>query len=200
MDNRDDEQRTNVPVITQDKEEYPTATRQSDRVLRSETRALTDEFLYNAMEFPGITTNITEKSTATRKYPQQFITDWANAVIDKETGELMEYRHLLKDPKHRERWQNSFGKEIRRLATTMETIKFICWRDIPKERLSDTTYARIVCTERPEKKGSRSNPNNNGRKPCQLSGRLRHTHSQSPNGENAIQQCHIDSTRQIHDN
>ena len=151
-DDRDEEQRTNVPVITQDEEEYPTATRQSDRVLRSETRALTDEFLYNAMEFPGITNNITARSTAARMYPQQFITDWANAVIDKETGELMEYKHLLKNPKHRERWQNSFGKEIRRLATTTETIKFICWRNIPKERLSDITYARIVCTERPEKK------------------------------------------------
>jgi hypothetical protein len=89
----------------------PTTTA-SHRVLRSETRSLTDEFLYNAMEFPGITTNITARSTAARKYTQQFITDWANAVIYKETGELMEYKHLLKDPRHRERWQNSFGKEI----------------------------------------------------------------------------------------
>ena len=63
----------------------------------------------------------------------------------------MEYKHLLKDPRHQERWQNSFGKEIGRLETTTETIKFMCWRDIPKDRLSDITYARIVCTERPEK-------------------------------------------------
>ena len=64
------------------------------------------------MEFPSITTNITARSTAARKYTQQFINNWANAVIDKETGELMEYKHLLKDPRHQERWQNSFGKEI----------------------------------------------------------------------------------------
>ena len=51
---------------------------------------MTDNFLYSAMEFPGITTNITARSMEARKYTQQFITNWANAVIDKETGELME--------------------------------------------------------------------------------------------------------------
>jgi hypothetical protein len=148
---RDNGQHSSVPVITQDEDERPITTRSSQRVLRSETRSMTDEFLYNAMELPGITTNITAKGTASRRYTQQFITDWANAVINKETGELMEYRHLLKDPRHQERWQNSFGREIRRLATTTETIKFVVWRDIPKDRLSDITYARICCNERPEK-------------------------------------------------
>ncbi len=131
--NQNNGQRNNVPTITQDEEETPTTTRTSHQVLRSETRSLTDEFLYNAMEFPGITTNITARNTATRNYTKRFITDWANAVIDKETGELMEYKHLLKDPRHRERWQKSFGKEIRRLATTTKTIKFVIWRDIPKD-------------------------------------------------------------------
>jgi hypothetical protein len=112
MNDRDNGQRNNVPVITQDEDKIPTAMCSSQRILRSETRSLTDKFLYNAMEFPGITTNITAKSTASRRYTQQFITDWANAVIDKETGELMEYKHLLNDPRHRERWQNSFGREI----------------------------------------------------------------------------------------
>ena len=65
------------------------------------------------MEFPGITTNITARNTAARNYTKRFITNWANAVINKETGELMEYKHLLRDPRHQERWQKSFGKEIR---------------------------------------------------------------------------------------
>jgi hypothetical protein len=38
----------------------------------------------------------------------------ANAVIDEETGKLMEYRDLPKDPKHREDWSraaaNKFGQ------------------------------------------------------------------------------------------
>jgi hypothetical protein len=72
-------------------------------------------------------------------------------VIDNETGEIMEYRHLLKNPKHRERWQRSFSKEIRRLATTTETIKFVTLSEIPNDRRKDETYARICCNERPEK-------------------------------------------------
>ena len=82
----------------------------------------------------------------------QFLCDYANAVIDNETGEIMEYRHLLKSPKHRERWQRSFSKEIRRLATATKTIKFLIKAEIPQERRRDITYARIVCNERPEKK------------------------------------------------
>ena len=65
---------------------------------------------------PGITTTVTNtvnpRMAASRKYPMQFLCDYANAVIDNEIGEIMEYRHLLKDPKHRERWQRSFSKEI----------------------------------------------------------------------------------------
>ena len=68
--------------------------------------------MYNAMELPGITSKVTEKGTAARNYPLQFLCEWANAVIDKDTGKLMEYRHLLKDPRHRKRWQKSFSKEI----------------------------------------------------------------------------------------
>jgi len=104
-------QRNNVPTITQDEDETPTTTRASHQVLRSETRSLTDEFLYNVMEYPGTTTNITARNTAARKFTQRFITDWANAIIDKETGELMEYKHLLKDPRHQERWQSHLEKK-----------------------------------------------------------------------------------------
>ena len=63
----------------------------------------------------------------------------------------MEYRHLLKNPKHRVRWQSSFGREIRRLATDTETIGFIRKSEIPIDRRKDETYARIVVDERPEK-------------------------------------------------
>ena len=99
------------------------------------------------MHIPGLTA----KSTASRKFPLQFWCDYANAVMDTDTGDLLEYRHLLKHPKHRVRWQKSFSKEIRRLATITETIKFITMKDIPADRRRDITYARIVCTERPEK-------------------------------------------------
>jgi hypothetical protein len=116
---------------------------------------MTDEWLYSMMGFPGITNvpnSITPRMSASRKYPMRFLCDYANAVIDDETGELMEYRHLLKDTKHRERWQRSFSKEIWRLATLTETIKFLIKLEIPRDRWRDITYARIVCNERPKKK------------------------------------------------
>ena len=108
--------------------------------------------MYNAMKLPGITSNVPAKGTAARKFPLQFLCNWANGVIDKETSELMEYKHLLQNPKHRPRWQRSFSKEIWRLAMETETINFVSCKDIPKERLGDIIYARIVCTEQPEKK------------------------------------------------
>jgi hypothetical protein len=140
---------SSVPTITQDEEEetqQPTNHRPRTRA----TRSLTDEFIYNMMELPGLT-KISPRSTAARKFPLQFLCDFANAVIDGETGEIMEYRHLMKNPKHRERWQRSFSKEIRRLATTTEIIKLVMLKKIPKDRLKDETYARICCNERPEK-------------------------------------------------
>ena len=105
----------NAPVITQDeddKEDKPPTTSYARKLRSQTTRSMTDEWLYSMMEFPGITTTVNPQMAASRKYPIQFLCDYANAVIDNETGEIMEYRHLLKDPKHRERWQRLFSKEI----------------------------------------------------------------------------------------
>ena len=72
-------------------------------------------------------------------------------MVDSKTGAELEYWHLIKHPKHLERWQWSFRNEIRRLATITETVAFIRKEDIPKDRKGDKTYARIVVSERPEK-------------------------------------------------
>ena len=76
--------------------------------------------------------------------PSQFLCDLAYAVLDNETGDLLEYRHLMKHPKYKDVWTKSFGTEIRRLTTTTETIFFIRKEDIPSNRKGDETYARIV--------------------------------------------------------
>ena len=139
----------NIPTITQeedDEQQQPINRRPRTR----STRSATDEFIYSMMELPGMM-GVTPRAAASRKFPMQFLCDYANAVIDGETGEIMEYRHLLKNPKHRERWQKAFSREIRRLATVTETIKFVLMSEIPKDRLKDQTYARIVADERPEK-------------------------------------------------
>ena len=60
-----------------------------------------------------------------------------NAVLNKDIGELMEYRHLIGDPKYREIWEQYYGNELGRLAQGMEghvkginTILFICKRKL----------------------------------------------------------------------
>jgi hypothetical protein len=58
----------------------------------------------------------------------------------------------MKHPKYKDVWTKSFGTEIRRLATTTETIFFIKTGDILEDRKKDKTYARIVCVFHDRKK------------------------------------------------
>ena len=82
---------------------------------------------------------------------------FAGAIIDDVTGESMEYRHLIKSEKHRAVWEHSLSNEIGRLAQGIrdikgtETIFFIQKSEIPKDRLRDITYGRIVVSYRPQK-------------------------------------------------
>ncbi|KAL7523238.1 hypothetical protein ACHAXR_001576, partial [Thalassiosira sp. AJA248-18] len=84
----------------------------------------------------------------------------ALAVMDAETGKLLNYRQLMKNPKYKEDWSISSANEFGRLANGVggriknptNTIKFIQKHDIPKDRRKDVTYGSFVCTIRPEKK------------------------------------------------
>ena len=83
----------------------------------------------------------------------------AGAVLDNDTGDLLEYRQLIKAPKHEMLWRGQHGKEIGRLAQGLEgvvegteTMKFIRRDDVPADRKKDVAHVRIVCDVRPEKK------------------------------------------------
>ena len=89
-------------------------------------RTITQDYLYHLMDTPFLPKQLfTAKQASSRKYPLQLVCDFAYSVLDDETGDLLEYRHLLKHPKYKDVWSQSFGKEIRRLATIMETIAFV---------------------------------------------------------------------------
>ena len=83
----------------------------------------------------------------------------ALAVMDKETGKMLNYRQLMRLPKYREIWSKSSANEFGRLANGVggriknptNTIKFIHEHQIPKIRRKDITYGQFVCTIRPEK-------------------------------------------------
>jgi hypothetical protein len=82
----------------------------------------------------------------------------ANSVLDYETGQLLEYRQLLKHPKYAKAWNLSAANEFGRLAQGVagrvkgtNTIHFIRKEEIPPDRLRDVTYIKFVCTVRTEK-------------------------------------------------
>ena len=83
----------------------------------------------------------------------------AMAVMDAETGKLLNYKQLMKDPKYKKRWTVSSTNEFGRLANGVggrikgtNTIKFIRKDQVPHYRRKDVTYSYFVCNIRPEKK------------------------------------------------
>jgi hypothetical protein len=86
------------------------------------------------------------------------IHQWANAIIDPDTGASMEYRHLIKDPRHTTGWTRSFASELGLLAqgigdreTGTNTVFFIPHNKVPPDRRKDVTYGRICIDYRPHK-------------------------------------------------
>jgi hypothetical protein len=77
-----------------------------------------------------------------------FPTDILDAILNEETNKLMEFRHLIKNPKYSTIWKKAYGKELGGLAKGIpntvhgtNTIIFIPKHDIP---VSPTvTYVQI---------------------------------------------------------
>jgi len=91
---------------------------------------------------------------ARRSFPVKIL----NAVLDKDTGELLEMRHLLVNPKYKDVWGKSHTTELGRLAQGIpgisegtNTIVFITRDEIPMNRLKNVTYGRICANYRPKK-------------------------------------------------
>ena len=77
----------------------------------------------------------------------------AIAVMDEETGQLLNYRQLLCSAKYKKQWSTSSANEFRRLANGADnriknptnTIQFIRKKDIPQDCRKDVTYGSFVC-------------------------------------------------------
>lgn len=80
---------------------------------------------------------------------------YALSVFDPDTGLNLEYRQLIKHPKWAKQWQTSGANEFGRLAQGIRNIKgtntinFVARNTIPKGYIP--TYARFVCSLRPQK-------------------------------------------------
>ena len=97
-----------TPLVSQDDDDAPSANTR----LQQKKRTITQDYLFHMMDIPFQTQPFTNKMVASRKFPLQFLCDFASAVLDDKTGDLLEYRHLLKHPKYKDVWSNSFGREI----------------------------------------------------------------------------------------
>jgi hypothetical protein len=81
------------------------------------------------------------------------------AVMDADTGKLLNYRQLMRSTKYREAWSLSSANEFGRLANGIggriknptNTFDLIFQHEVPTERMKDVTYGQFVCTVRPEK-------------------------------------------------
>ncbi len=82
----------------------------------------------------------------------------ALAVMERDTGRLLNYQQLICNPKYKKAWNllaaNGFGWLAHGVGNCIKgtnTIKFIHKRKVPKSRLKDVTNGQFVCTKWPEK-------------------------------------------------
>ncbi len=81
------------------------------------------------------------------------------AVMDADTGKLLNNTQLMRSTKCREAWSLSSANEFGRLANGIgsriknptNTIEFIFQHDVPIEWMKDVKYGQFLCTVRPEK-------------------------------------------------
>ena len=116
---------SSIPTITQDEDApiqpsprlrkaAPSNTAPARNTRSRTVRTLTQEAMLSSIEING--TTLQAQTLASRKYPRHML----NAVLNEETGELMEYRNLIGDPKYREIWGKSYGNKLGRLVQGMK--------------------------------------------------------------------------------
>ena len=91
------------------------------------------------------------------RIPMTWFCEMANAVIG-EDGELLEYKHLIANPKTQKIWSHLYGNKIGQIAQGMpgcntgtNTFFFIHKNQVPKDQARDVTYGLITTLVRPEK-------------------------------------------------
>ena len=85
---------------------------------------------------------VSPQAAAAKKFPMQMITDMANAVLDQNSGEMLEYQQLIKHSKFGPDWNTSSANEFGRLAqgignqikSPTNTIFFIDKAEVPEDR------------------------------------------------------------------
>jgi hypothetical protein len=99
-------------------------------------------------------------SKLTCKYNSKKYSERALLVCNNKTGQYLNYRQLIREPKHKEIWSTSAANKFGRLAQGVggrvkgtNTIIFICKEDQePKDRIKDVTYGSYGCEIKKKRK------------------------------------------------
>jgi hypothetical protein len=137
--------------------------REESPAARPRTRAVTaQEAAQNTT--PAMCTRSKNTGTASVAWEQFTCMDMENevhqalAVMDKQTGKLLNYRQLIRSPTYKAAWSISAANKYGRLAQDVgsrikgtNTICFIHQHKVPKDWMKDVTYGQFVSTKWPEK-------------------------------------------------
>ena len=85
---------------------------------RSRTTSIMQEAMLACIDITKPTFELSAQKMASRKLPMTWICEMANSVLG-ENGELLEYRHLIANPKTRATWTHSYGNKLGWLAQGM---------------------------------------------------------------------------------
>jgi hypothetical protein len=124
---------------------------------RSRTTSIMQKAMFACIDITNPKFELLAAKLSSRRIPMTWLCEMANSVIGKQ-GKLLEYQHLITNSKTRATWTHLYGNELGHLAQGMpgqtkgtDTILFIPWHKVPKERAKDVTYGLITCLVRPKK-------------------------------------------------
>ncbi len=146
--NRDMGQPQQTLVVSQDdhKSVSPPSTNTHHQCMG---RTITEDFPFHMMDVPTPTQPFTTQQAASRKFPLQFICNFASALLDNETGDISGISPSVETSKiqrcmERVIWQGNL--------TPHNNHQDHCLHGKARARRRDITYGRIVCNYPPEKK------------------------------------------------
>jgi hypothetical protein len=138
--------------ISQDEDYNPTPKRCTTR-----SQSIMQEAMLSCIDISNPTYKISPPQLSQRKFPTTWLCEMATSVIDK-NRELLEYRHLIANPKTKAVRAHLYGNKLSRLAQGMpgqntgtNTIIFILCNQVPCNRTKNVTYGLIACLIQPEK-------------------------------------------------
>ncbi len=124
---------------------------------RSRTTSTMQEAMLACIDITKPRVEISAAKLATQKFPMTWLCKMADFILG-EQGELLEYCHLIANPKTRATWTHSYRNKLGWHAQGMpgrvtgtDTIFLIPMDKVPRARAKDVTYGLITCLIRPEK-------------------------------------------------